>query len=232
LILLREREKAKGRQLPGVEALNKAAQDLAECAPLQAHMPGPLEINRSPALRMEQHSVEEKTELWKRADALTAAFEDDNWVRFFHLSRIVHFDEHILSRITALVPAVNFGTTEEAFQSNMFLMTGIAFTAVAQRHLPLGEAVLARCRQEIEKCVDGAHAHALIKIGLIAVAASADKAVALDNLTKYLVDLGYLLPQGAPCREFSAAMESLKTLIPVSEWYRFSRAEALGALGS
>jgi hypothetical protein len=200
-------------------------------------MPGPLETHRLPAIPMRDIDPRQRTELHHRADELTvdpAADDLDagNWLRFSHLSQIIKFDEHTLSCMTEIVPKIDFGSTHESFLSTVTHLISIAYIAVEQRHFPLAEAILARSRQEIQKSSDDTQTFALVELGLIAVAASADKTAALDHLAAYLTDLAHHLPQGAPCRALSQEIQDLKTLTPAGEWKRFSRAEALAALGS
>jgi hypothetical protein len=134
--------------------------------------------------------------------------------------------------MTELVPKISFGSTPKSFLSAVKHLISISYIAVSQRHFPLSEAVLARARQEIQRSSDETQTFALVELGLIAVAASADKTAALDHLATYFTGLAYHLPQGVPCRALSQEIQDLKTLTSVGEWKRFSRAEALAALGS
>jgi hypothetical protein len=197
LVILRDRDAAQGRELPSLAALNKAVEQISEAAPHLINMPGPLEANRLPLLRMEDRSSEEVTQLRHRADELTADTYDQNWVVLSHLSRLIQFDDYVLSRMTAVVPTIDFSSNrDDDAKIDILRIAVIAFIAVAQRNLPLSEAILTRCHQEIQECSDDAQADALIKAGFIAVAASADRTVALDRLGRYLLDLSYLLPPG------------------------------------
>jgi hypothetical protein len=236
LKLLRHREETAGRQLPGLAALDEALQAFAEYAPLFTDMPGPLETHRAPAISMRDMDTRQVTELRQLADELTpdpaANPDEDNWFRFSHLSQIIRFDEHIISRMTELVPKTSFGVTANSFLSSVKHLISISYIAVSQRHFPLAEAILARARQEIQKSNNETQTFALVELGLIAVAASPDKATALDHLATYFTSLAYHLPQGTPSRALFQEIEDLKTLTPAGEWKRFSRAEALAALGS
>jgi hypothetical protein len=232
LMLMQQREEAAGRQLPGVEAVKKAAEAFSECAPLLTQMPGPLEIDRLPALSMSDFPCHEKTELTHRADELTADPKDNNWVRFAHLARLVRFDEYILSRMTEIISKLNYRSNREDSIDNMAFLSSLSYIAVAQRYCPMAETILTRCQEEMPKSVDETHAFALVQIGLTAVAAFPDETSALNRLATYLTNLAYLLPRGAPSRALSQELEDLKTLIPAGEWHRFCRAEALAGLGS
>jgi len=130
------------------------------------------------------------------------------------------------------VPKISFGSTPKSFLSAVKHLISISYIAVSQRHFPLAEAILARARQEIQKSNNETQTFALVELGLIAVAASPDKATALDHLATYFTSLAYHLPQGTPSRALFQEIEDLKTLTPAGEWKRFSRAEALAALGS
>jgi len=134
--------------------------------------------------------------------------------------------------MTELVASAKFGASDDDHRAALGHMAQLSYVAVAQRNVPLADAIPGRCLQGVGTWTDESHAGALIKIGLIATAASGQDAVTRERLARYLGDLASLLPQGAPCRAFSAELEGLKTFTLLGEWHSFARAEALGLLGS
>jgi hypothetical protein len=150
---------------------------------------------------------------------------------FLHLSRLFVFDDHILERITKLVPSTKLGANDDDRQSALNHMGRLSYVALAQRKISLADAILTRCVQAIGPWTDEQHASALVHIGYIATAASGQEAVTKDRFAKYLRNLAFLLPQGAPCRALYAELEVLKTFTPIGEWHSYAQAEALCRLG-
>ena len=111
-------------------------------------------------------------------------------------------------------------------------MLQLSYLALAQRNVSIADAILGRCLRAIGPWTDERHASALVHIGFIATAASGQDSVIKERLAKYLRDLAFLLPQGAPCRALCAELEVLKTFISLGEWHSFAQAEALCLLGS
>ena len=232
LLILQKRESEQGRELPGTDALTRAHGQQAESAPLLVHMPGPLELDRLPCWQQETLPEEFQADLQQRADELTNEFDDDNLIRFLYLSHLVLFNEHILHQLTNLVAGMRFGTSEDDRWAALDHLGRLSYVALAQRNVRLADAILMRCLQGIGSGTDEHHASALVHIGFIATAASGQDSVTKERFAKYLRDLAFLLPQGAPCRAFCAELEVLKTFTPVGEWHSLAQAEALCRLGS
>jgi hypothetical protein len=235
LELLRQRETGVGRELPVWKALTDAFGEQAKKAPLLSQMPGPLELDRLPFYRFDNLPDwlnDFRDDLRHRADEMTSAGNDDNWNRFIYLSRLFIFDNNILDRITQLVASVRFGGSDDEHLDVLIHLDQLSYLALAQRHVPLAEAILSRCFEEIGEWTDERHVSVLIHIGFVATAALGQEPVTKERLAKYLRELAYALPQGAPCRALLWELEILKTLTPIAEWSKFSQAEALCRLGS
>jgi hypothetical protein len=235
LLIVRKRQTEQGQNLPGANVLAEALADQANSAPFLSQMPGPLELDRLPALQLEnlpEECEEFKADLRRRADELTSEVDDQNWLLFLHLSRLFRFDDHILNRITELVASTKFGISDEGRRAALSHMFRLSYVALAQRNVPLADAILTRCLQGIGLGTDGHHASALVRIGCIATAASGQDSVTKERFAKYLRDLAALLPQGAPCRAMCAELEVLKMLTPLGEWHSYAQADALCLLGS
>jgi hypothetical protein len=234
LLLVQQRQTERSQNLPSTGVLAEALARQANDAPFLSQMPGPLELDRLPAVRLETLSEEFKefkADLRRRADELTSEVDDQNWLIFLHLSRLFSFDDHILDRITELVSSTTFGASEEARRAALSHMGRLSYLALAQRHVPLANAILTRCIQGIGPWTDEQQASALVYVGYIATAVSGQTAVTKERFAKHLRDLAFLLPQGAPCHALRAELEILKTFTPLSEWQSFAQAEALCLLG-
>jgi hypothetical protein len=230
LVIIQQRQTKEGQSLPGSDVLAEALARQAKDAPLLTQMPGPLELDRLPAVRLEtlsEETEEFKADLRRRADELTSEVDNQNWLVFLHLSRLLVFDDHILERITKLVPSTTLGANEDDRRSALNHMVRLSYVALAQRNISLADAILTRCVQAIGPWTDEHHASALIHIGYIATAASGQEDVTKERFAKYLRNLAVLLPQGAPCRALCAELEVLKTFTPISEWHSYAQAEAL-----
>lgn len=235
LAILQKRETDLGRELPGSNALTEALAAQAKSAPLLSQMPGPLELDRLPFHEFENLPEGFETfraDLQLRADELTNDIEDENWARFFYLSRLFRFGDSILDQITKLTASVQFGTIDDERRAGLIHMDRLSYVALSQRHVPLAEAILLRCLQRIGIWTDGRHAGALVHIGFIATAAWGHEAKIKERFAKYLRELAFVLPQGAPCQELRAELDVLKTFTPPSEWHNFAQAEALCLLGT
>ena len=111
LLLVQKRLDEEGQKLPGADALAAAVKDPANAIPYFSQMPGPLELDRLPCWELDSlpdECDEFKTDLRARADELTSDVNDQNWLLFFHLSRLFRFDDHIFNRIAAFIAATNF----------------------------------------------------------------------------------------------------------------------------
>ena len=150
----------------------------------------------------------------------------------FIFSRIFIFDEHILARITKVTASVRFGASTDERLAALIHLNQLCYLALAQRHVPLAEAILTRCFEEIGAMTDERQVGALIHIGFLATAAFVEEALTKERFAKYLRDLAYSLSAGGPCRALLAELEVLKTLTPVGEWPAFAQAEALCRLGA
>lgn len=230
LLILQQCKKTQGRTLPGDDAFAQAIAEQAEVGPLLVHMPGPLELRRSPPWNFETLPELVQTGLRDRANELTSNLDDPNWIRFIHLARMIQYDNLILARITELAgkAAVPSSTIDERHAA-IARIAEIGYIAVAQRHVPLSDALLGRCLETAGASTDAAEASALFKIGVIATAAAED---ALDRLARYLGHLARLVPQGEVCQVLSAEMGVLKSLTPLENWHRLAQPEALARLGS
>jgi hypothetical protein len=235
MLILRQRETEQGQNLPGADVLAEALAELAKSAPLLAHMPGPLELDRFPAWELENLSEEFdefKADLRRRADQLTSEVDDQNWLLFAHFARLLRFDDHIFGCILKLIPSTKFGVTDDDRRAALSHMGRLSYIALAQRNVPLVDAILTRCLQGIGPATDEHHASALVHIGFIATAAAGENSAIKERFAKFLRDLAFLLPEGAPCRALGAELEVLKTFTPLGEWQSFAQAEALCLLGS
>jgi len=232
LLVLQQRDSGEGKTLPAAEAFTKALEKMAEETPMLVYMPGPLELDRMPFIQPEQQPQEFRSDLHERASELTPVMNDSNWLRFAHLSRAVRLESDILTRMTDLVATAELGTTEAERRAALGHLAAVGYIAVAQRHAPLADAILARCIQSSRLATDEKHAHALIVLGLIASAAFVDADVAPERLSRYLTDVAFVLPHGAPCRQLATEIAIIRTLTPVAGWSRLSRAEALASLGA
>ena len=234
LVIVQQRRTKEGQNLPGSDVLFEALARQANDAPFLTQMPGPLELNRLPARRLETLSEEFdefKADLRRRADELTSEIDDPNWLVFLHLSRLFAFDDHILERITKLVPSTKLGANDDERRAALSHMGRLSYVALAQRNAPLADAILTRCVQAIGPRTDEHHTSALVHIGYIATAASGQGNLTKEGLAKYLRNLAVFLPQGAPCRALCAELEVLKTFTPIGEWHSYAQAEALCLLG-
>jgi len=233
LLILRDREAAAGRTLPGVATLNDAVDALAESFPLGAYFPGPLEVHRLPIINLANVAPEARADLVQRSEELTTDLASPDWARFSHLCRLMRFDDAMISRMTQLIETNVPASSRDLPDRVSLLQLGpVAFIAVAQRSAQLADAVLTRCLHEVDSQTDAAHASALMKMGLIAMAAFEDQKVGLDRLAKYLLDLSRLVPVGEPCQSLLGELQLLKVLTAAAEWHRFSRAEAMLGLGA
>jgi hypothetical protein len=232
LLALQQRDGGQGKTLPGAEAFAKALEKMAEEAPMLVHMPGPLELDRLPFIQAEQQPKQFRANLDERASELTPVMDDSNWLRFAHLSRAVRFESDILTRMTDLVATAELGTSEAELRTGLGHLAAVGYIAVAQRHAPLADAILARCVQSGGLATSDKHGYALITLGLIASAAFADANVASERLSRYLTDLAFVLPRGAPCRQLAAEIAIIRTFTAPAGWSRLSRAEALASLGA
>jgi hypothetical protein len=234
LLLVQKRLGEEGQNLPGADALAAAVRDPANAIPYFSEMPGPLELDRLPfweLANLPEECDEFKADLRARADALTSDVNDQNWLLFFHLSRLFRFDDHIFECITKLVAATKLGTSDDDRQAALSHMFRISYVALEQRNVPLAEAILTRCLQWIGAETNQHHASALFRIGFIATAALGQDRVTKVRFGKYLRDLAFLLPKGDACRALSAEIEVFKTFTPLAEWQNYAQAEALGLLG-
>jgi hypothetical protein len=234
-LVLQKREIERGRKLPGAAALSEAIAEQAKSAPYLSQMPGPLELDRLPAWQMEnlpEETDEFKSDLRRRTDKLTSEVDDKNWLVFDHFSRLLCFDDYILGCIIQLIPSTKFGVSDDDRRAALSHMGRLSYIALAQRNVSLADAVLTRCLQGIGPTTDEYHASALVHIGFIATAASGQDSVIKERFAKYLRDLAWLLPQGAPCHALGAELEVLKTFTPLAEWHSFAQVEALCLLGS
>jgi hypothetical protein len=234
LVIVQQRQAKEGQDLPGSDVLVEALARQAKDGPLLTQMPGPLELDRLPAIQLETLSEEFeefKADLRRRVDELTSEIDDQNWLVFLHLSRLFVFGDHILERITKLVPSTKLGANGDDRRSALNHMGRLSYIALAQRNISLADAILTRCVQAIGPWTDEQLASALVHIGYIATAASGQEDVTKDRFVKYLRNLAFLLPQGAPCRALCAELEVLKTFTPISEWHSYAEAEALCLLG-
>jgi len=235
LLNLQQREIEQGRKLPGMDVLSEAVAAQAKSAPFLSHMAGPLELDRLPAWQFENLSEEFdefKADLRQRAAELTSEIGDHNWLVFVHLSRLFRFDDYIVGCILRLIPSTKFGVSDDDRRAALTLMLQLSYLALAQRNVSIAEAILRRCLQAIGPWTDEHHASALIRIGLVATAASGRDSVIKERFARYFRDLAFILPQGAPCRALGAELDVLKTFIPFGEWPSFAQAEALCLLGS
>ena len=198
-------------------------------------MPGPLELDRLPFHRFDnlpEWLTEFADQLQCRARRLTSAVDDKNWTEFIYLSRLLLFSDDILAHITTLVASMTFGDSADERLAALIHFDQLSYLALAQRHVALAEAILTRCLEEIGASTDERQTSALIHIGFVTTAAFGQEKETKERLAKYLRDLAYVLPQGAPCRALLAELEVLKTFTPVGEWHSFAQAEALCRLGS
>jgi hypothetical protein len=235
LLKLQQRETEQGRKLPGMDVLSEAVAEQAKSAPFLSHMAGPLEVDRLPAWQFENLSEEFdefKADLRRRAEELTSDINDHNWLWFVHLSRLFSFNDHIVGCILKLIPSTKFGVSDDDRRAALIHMLNLSYLALAQRNVSIAEAILGRCLQAIGPWTDEHHTSALIRIGLVATAASGQDSVIKERFARYFRDLAFILPQGAPCRALGAELEVLKTFIPLGEWHSFAQAEALCLLGS
>ena len=165
LAILRQREIDRGRELPELKTFTDAFTEQTKKAPLLSQMPGPLELDRLPFYRADnlpEWLEEFQDDLRRRADELTSAIDDENWSRFVYFSRIFLFDEYILARITKLIASVRFGTSADERMAALLHLNQLCYLALAQRHVPLAEAILNRCLDEIGATTDERHVVALI----------------------------------------------------------------------
>jgi hypothetical protein len=163
----------------------------------------------------------------QRSEELTTDLSSADWARFDHLSRFMRFDDAMISRMCQLVANASASSRELTHRASVLQLAPVAFIAVAQRSAQLADTVLTRCLQEIDTQTDAEHASALLKMGLIAMAAFEDREVGRDRLGRYLLELSCLLPVGEPCRALREELQLLKALTATTEWHRFSRAEAM-----
>jgi hypothetical protein len=234
LLILQKRLSDQGQNLPGADALAEALADPANAIPYFAEMPGPLELDRLPFWELDnlpEECAEFKAGLRARADSLTSDVNDQNWLLFFHLSRLFRFDDHIFDRITKLVAATRFGASDDDRQAALSRMFWISYVALEQRNARLAEAILTRCLQWIDAETNEHHASALFRIGFIATAALGEDSVTKERFGKYLRDVAFVLPKGDACRALSAELEVLKAFTPLAEWQNYAQAEALALLG-
>ena len=230
LLLIQQRAKVHGWTLPGDSELAKAVEQQTQADPFLAHMPGPLELERLPYLNFESLPEHFQNSLHTMADALTSSINDPNWIRFVYLSSLISYDRVILERITELSRGAEIASVDNnERKTSIFHIAQVAYIAAAQRYAPLAEAILARCLETVGPSTDEQEAVAFFRIGLIVTASLSD---ASDRLAQFLGNLAMLLPQGAACEALSAEIAVLRSLIPAKDWHRFSRAEALSALGS
>ena len=234
LLIIQQRQTKEGQSLPGSDVLVEALARQANDAPFLTQMPGPLELDRLPACRIETLSEEYdelKTDLRRRADELTSEIDDPNWLVFLHLARLFAFDDYILERITKLVPSTKLGANDDERRAALSHMGRVSYVALAQRNIALADTLLTHCFQAIGPWTNDHHASALVRIGYIATAASGQEDATKERFAKYLRNLAFLLPQGAPCRALCAELEVLKTFTPIGEWHSYAQAEALCLLG-
>jgi hypothetical protein len=194
LVIVQQRQTKEGQNLPGSDVLVEALARQAKDAPYLTQMPGPLELDRLPACPLETLSEEFdefKGDLRRRAGALTSEIDDPNWLVFLHLSRIFGFDDHILERITKLVPSTKLGANGEERRDALSHLARLSYVAFAQRNVPLADAILTRCVQAIGPWTDEHHARALVRIGYIATAASGQEDVTKERFAKYLRNLAF-----------------------------------------
>jgi hypothetical protein len=235
LLNSQQRETEQGRKLPSADVLSEAVAEQAKSAPFLSQMPGPLELDRFPAWQLENLSEEFdefKADLRQRTEDLTSDSDDHNWLWLVHLSRLFRFDDHIFGCILKLIPSTKFGVSDDDCRGALSHMGRLSYIALDQRNVTLADAILTRCLQGIGPATDEHHASALVYIGFIATAASGQESVIKERFAKYLRDLAFLLPQGAPCRALGVELEVLKTFTPLGEWHSFAQAEALCLLGS
>jgi hypothetical protein len=232
LLALQQRDSAQRNALPAEEVFVEALRKTAEEAPMLVHMPGPLELDRLPFIQPERQPEQFRSDLHERACELTSVMDDSNWLWFAHLSRAVRFESDILTRMTDLVATAELGTNEAERRAGLGHLAAVGYIAVAQRHAPLADAILARCVQFSGFATDDKHAHALITLGLIASAAFPDTDMAAERLSRYLTDLAFVLPRGVPCRRLAAEIATIRTFIAPAGWSLLSRAEALASLGT
>ena len=230
LLLLQQRLKAQGVDLPGGSEFATAIEQETQANPFIVHMPGPLELDRLPNCHLKSFPEHFQNTLHTMAVELTTNITDPNWISFVYLGSLIRYDEEILDRVTELTRRAEFpGANKKERQTAIFQVAQVAYLATAQRHSALAEAILARCLEGVGPSTDEQEAVAFFRIGLIATASLSD---ASDRVAHFLGNLAMLLPQGAACEALSAEIVVLRSLIPAKDWHRFSRAEALSALGS
>jgi hypothetical protein len=195
------------------------------------HMPGPLELDHWPFWRQE-YLEEFQTDLQQRAAELTGEFADENLFRLLYLSRLVLFNDHIIHQLSKFAAGIRFGTSDDERRVAVEQLGRLSYVALAQRNVPLADAILTRCLQGVGPGTDEHYAGALVQIGFIATAASGQDSATKERFAKYLRDLAFLPPQGGPCRALRAELEVLKTFTPLADWHSFAQAEALCRLGS
>jgi hypothetical protein len=235
LLIVRQRQTAQGQTLPGADVLAEALADEAKNSPYLSQMPGPLELDRLSAWELEnlpEESDEFRADLRQRADKLTSDIEDRNWLVFFHLSPLCRFGDHILDQMTKLVASIQFGSSDDRRRAAIVHMVELSHVALSQHSTRLADAILTHCPQGIGPETDEHHTSALVRIGFIATAALGQDNATKDRFARYLRELAFLLPQGAPCRALCANLEVLKNFTPVDEWQTHAQTEALCMLGS
>lgn len=109
------------------------------------HMPGPLELDRWPFWRQENLEEEFQTDLQQRADELTGEFADENLFRFLYLSRLVLFNEHIIHQLSKFAAGIRFGSSDDERRAAVEQLGRLSYVALAQRNVPLADAILTRC---------------------------------------------------------------------------------------
>jgi hypothetical protein len=203
LAILQQRETDLGRELPCSSTLIETFAEQAKKAPFLSGMPGPLELDRMPFHRFDnlpEWLTEFADQLQYRARRLTSAVDDDNRTEFIYLSRLFLFSDDILAHITKLVASMTFGDSADERLAALIHFDQLSYLALAQRHVALAEAILTRCLEEIGASTDERQTSALIHIGFVTTAAFGQEKETKERLAKYLRDLAYVLPQGAPCR--------------------------------
>ena len=230
LLLLRERLKAQGVDLPGDSEFAAVIKQETQVDPFLIQLPGPLELDRLPIWSLEALPEHFQSELCAMIDTLPTDIADDRWMNFVYLASLIRYDGAILARMTELMSKAELASVNVIDKRRAIVhIAQLAYLATAQRHAALAEAILVRCLEAVGPLTDAEDAGAFVRIGLIATAALSD---ATSRFAQYLANLANLLPQGAACEALSAEMGVLRSLTPAKDWHRFSRAEALSALGS
>ena len=232
LKILQAREERAENVMPGSDVLDEAAIELGKSGPFLMQMPGPLELHKPLHHQLPDMEVTQQDDLKTFFKELTSDLDDQRWVTFTYLSRVIHFDDDTLSHITNLIPEVSFGNTAEQRRNTLHHLGQISLIAVTQKYTPLAETILARCLGETGDFTNTFEASAYMRMGLIAAAALDDASERNMRLAGYLLNLAHRVPSGEASRLLSQHIEDLKILTPATDWHYFARSEAVAMLGS